>query len=619
MIFNAEGTKKKTGYPGVNKTTLAKARTLFLTEQDFVFADTDAFEDRDQWISDIQQENIFALRELSQVDDDSEETTYNKSLQDYEYRTKSGKYRYTLRTIYTKQYHDHIEQLSGMDLRAFIADINNNIAGNLSGSNVRGMDVELMNVEKKKFASTGTEWTVIRLVLSDNTEFNKVSKMTWNPNNINLVHIDITQDSQTSTSLTVSIVDDVFGISVGGMLLTDFSISDNAGGINLSAIEETECGTYKLTASGSLTYGTLTAANDRFFGLLSYIVLQNTVILNNFEYDTQTLFSADVRYSGDLSIYTGLELADFTMVDDTNGAVTILSVTEGTLPGPGGHPNGRYEFTTTTNLTAGDISVDDGAVTGTSTYDVEIDVEAVNFSDDTNSNEIEFDLQTVYNSTPVTGLAQSAFTITDNENGSLTISSFSEVSAARYKLTVNNAAYTSGTVTVNQSLYGGSFTYDKGTVILRNTGATGTTDWINPDADGVPKYITVTRSSTNEVTTPTATGYTGNTLLVKQKTVSLPVNISMYANTFKLGTQYQLKFYYVISNSGTGSDRFVTIRISDDKGTVLSESFEEKPTSRASYTSGTFTLTSTANLLVTFGWNRYDMILRLDELEIIEV
>lgn len=611
MIINAEGILKKTGYPRANRTKLGKIRTLFITGPNFTFSSVTDFETYSQWISDIKAESIVFFSKISQVENQTEETTYVNSELDYEYRGKKGKYRYLLRTVYEKQYHDHIEAMSGKDVRVFIADVNNNIAANQVASSVRGLDVELLNVEKKKFADTGAQWTQIYLVLSDPDEFNLVSQMTWNPNTINLVHVTLSSISGSGSTIDFTIKDSVFDIPIQNLYESDITITDGEGGISVSSLAETDCGEYRLTATGALSVGSINVNSDRFFGSAQYIVNQTSVIFNNFTFESANLFQVDVRLSGDLALYTGLLLADFTMVDDTNGAVTIISVTEVS--------SGRYEINTSTNLTTGDISVDDGSVTGTGSYATVIEVEAYAFDTQIiNSGTINCSVREVTSGNPVAGLTSSAFSIVDDVNGSVLLSVTDE-GGGDYSFTLSGPR-TTGEVFISEALYDGSGRYNYGNCVFVNTGILGCGDWENPDVNGVPEYVSVTSPSTNEVSTPTRGDFTGLTLLVKQKTIGSSVNINMLANTFKEGTQYQLKFFYEINNAGTGADRFVYIYLIDDDGVeVLNDTITQAPTIKATYTSSVFSIASSSTLLLKFAWDRFDMEVRLDEIQLIEV
>lgn len=619
MIGSFENKLFKTGYPGKNVTDLNKIDTLILSISDFVFDTETLFETQSQWIDDIKNEHLAVLKDMQEVDPDHEQTVYNKSRLDYEYRTKKGKYRYVFRTVYEPEYHEYIKSLSGQDLRVFLADVNNNIAANLSGANVHGLDVELIEVETKKLiGSTDPSWTVIRLVLSDPDEYNLTTKMTWNVNSFNLVHVSLTDITGSGNYVDFTIKDSVFGIPIDNLYEADLSISDDAGGITISSLTETGCGQYRIIASGSLTVGDIIVNSDRFYGSGEYVISQQTVIFNNFTYESDNIFQVDVRLSGDLSLYSGLEQADFTLLDDTNGPVVISSVTEVST--------GRYEIETTTDLTTGDIDVDDGTVTGSGEYAVSIAIEAVDFGGldgEPSSQWMEFDVRNVSTLAAITGLTQSAFTITDDLHGALTINSFSEIATGTYRVQFLNAPKTTGTVSISEGIYSGSGTYSYSTVFL-NTGGPDTTDWINPDANGVPEYISVTSPTGNTITTPTESGFTGTVLKVQNTIIGTPVNINILANTFKLGVDYKLQFRYQTEGSGTGNDRFVDIYLYHGGSIPINgDSVEYVNNPSGWYESSVLNFSSTESqasfLQLQFAFSKYNMSFFVDEIELIEV
>jgi hypothetical protein len=619
MIGTFEIQAKKTGYPVKNQTDIGPIRTLIVTGQSFSFGSEALFQSHAQWIADIKAENIFVLKDLKEIENESEATEYPKSELDYEYTGKPGKYRYTLRAIYSKQYHDHIRSFSGRNLRVFIGDRNYNVSGYLTGGTVKGLDVELFNVEIKKLPGTNEPaWTIIRLVLSEPSEVNIVKTMTWNPNRLDLIHVAITSVSGAGNYVDFTIKDAEFGIEIDHLYLDDLSITDNAGGISILSLTEKGCGQYRITGTGSLTYGTINVNSDHFYGSGSYIVSQDTVVFSNFEFDTDNIFRVDVRYSGNNALYSGLVLADFTMLDDTNGAVTITGVSEVS--------SGRYQITTTTDLTEGDISVDDSIVTGTGTYTVAIEVEFYDFYTDSDvpTYSVNCYIRTVNSQDQVNGVLAANITLSDTYNGALTVDSLTEVfPGANYELTLDQAR-TEGSITLSFGVYYGTSAYDFTDVTVANAGGTGTTDFTDSDLDGLAdRFVHVANALSTVAILHSQTGYSGNIQTVKHTIDGgVGVGLAVWASYFKTGVNYKLRFKYSTSNSGTGYDRLTTVRVLGQLGTLqyIYNQLEPSSTYFALYESDTFQIAAgVADINLRWTFRKVGMTLWLDEIELIEV
>lgn len=611
MIGSFENINVKTGYPARNQATISQIRTLFLTGSSLTFASSTLFETRSQWIAGLKAETIFALRNLIEVEDQSEETSYIKSRSDYTYRGKKGKYVYILKAPYVKEYHDHIEDYSGRnDLRVFLADVNGNIAGNLNGSAVRGLDIELLQIEKKKYGTGEVNWTQIKMVLSDPDELNKVSSMNWNPNLLSMVHVTLSAISGSGATVQFTIKDSVFGLAIDNLYLDDITLTDNAGGITMLMLTEKGDGIYMITASDSLSYGSIAINSDRYYGSGNYYVNQDTVILNNFEWESQNKFQADVRLSGDLSLYTGLLLADFAITDDIEGTATITGVTEVST--------GRYEFEVTEDLTTGSIAIDDGTVTGSTEYAVQIEVTFQNFSTADPAN-ITFQIVTAITGAEVPGMTDADFTITDDNNGELEIDTLTEGAQAYYSLDLDEAR-TIGEVVLADDLYYGTGAYDYSGVSVVNGGASGTTDFVDSNADGLADGFSKTIAGTATIVS-SMTGFTGNAQQLRKVSGGLTaVNIRCSANYWKNSKHYKLRFKFQTQNAGTSGDRFTSLYIDNQTINLYTELIEP--------TTGYYEIIETTSFLVPSGtyyielmWaiNKLNMIITIDEIELIEV
>lgn len=573
MIGAFENIAVKTGYPVMNEIKASLLRSVIISLPDFVFDSADDFEDKNKWIENIKAENLFPLINIKYADNDTEDQGYIKSELDYTYAGKKGKYAFTLKMNYQKDYHDYISSWSGKDFRLFLADVNNGIIANITGMEVKGLDVELFHVEKKQFGDKDPAWTQIKLILSDPTEYNLYTSMDWNPNLFNLVFVTLSDISGNGSYVDFTIKDSVYGFNIMNLYAHDLTITDNAGGITVNELTELSCGRYRITASGSLSYGTINIDSERFYGSGNYYIMENTVILNNYAFESTQKFQVDVRYSESLELYSGLLQTDFTIVDDTNGAATITAFTEVST--------GRYEITTDIVLTTGDINIDDGTVTGVGDYSVSIAVEIYDIVI-SETNEVTLKVRESISLVAVSGLAAGDFEFSDTYNGLFAGLTESEAPAGTYLLTVDGSMYI-GEVSVETSLYSGSGDYENTMPYCENAGGPGATDWIDSNADGLADRFNehyFDGDDTHEIITGLH-GFTGNAQQINREynTGNAP-RITAKLTKYKTGIDYKLQYKYFADRPGgyekEPADIYVYIQAGDDLGpTWLYDLFEK--------------------------------------------
>lgn len=535
MIGAFENIAVKTGYPVMNEIKASLLRSIVISLPDFVFDSTDDFKDKTKWIEGIKAENLFPLINIKQIDNDTETQEYKKSELGYTYPGGKGKYAFILKMNYQKDYHDYISSWSGKDFRVFLGDVNNSVIANLTGAEVKGLDVELFHVEKKQFGDKDPAWTQIKLILSDPDEYNLHTSMAWNPNLFNLVFITLSDISGSGNYVDFTIKDSVYGFEIMNLYAHDLTITDNAGGITIDHLTELSCGQYRITASGSLSYGTINVNSDRFYGSGNYYIVEDTVILNNYAFESDKKFQVDVRYSGSLELYGGLLQGDFTIIDDTNGAATITVFTEVST--------GRYEITTDIVLTTGDIDIDDGTITGSGDYSVSIAIEIYDIVI-SETNEVTLKVRESISLAAVSGLVAADFEFSDTYNGIFTGLTESEAPAGTYLLTTDVAMYI-GEVSVDTLLYGGIGDYENTMPYCENAGGPGATDWLNPTG-GVAERFTGINPSYGTFSIITGThGFTGNAQQIEKTTTdSGYMRIEGLFTRFKTGVDYKLKFKF---------------------------------------------------------------------------
>ena len=616
MIMNIENNKVVTGYPGLNQIDSSLICSFFISDKSFYFDDEADFLSLPVWIAYIKSLDLYHVTNLKETEDQTEADQYIISELDYEYFYKTGKYKFIFKSPFTLEYHQNLLNWSCKSMRVFLADINKHLYGKLSGGHIYGFNVEMFNVEKKSFSSgSAPAWTTIKIVLSDPTEYNEngiKSLVTWNPNRINLVFVEISDITGAGSVIHVKVTDTTYGYEINGLVPSDFIVIDDTGVLTVTSCVQTDCGEFDLTMSAPVTFGTIQIDTDHFYSIAyNYYIVQNTCVCQDYDWTDENNFEVDVLYAGDLSAVTGLLIADFTLVDDINGPVTLTSVTE-TTPG-------HYVFVSVTDLTSGDITIDDGTVTGTSEYQLLIECKFELFAS-TATNNFSCKITTLISDIEVTGLLLADFAVVDDNHESIPISSVSEGAGSVYTFTLG-LARTVGDLILDDIMYFGTGNYDFEQAFISNGGASGTTDFVDTDLDGVADDFDLLMPGSITASIITDIYLTGNAQkLIDISTTGVTVGINCYLAYFVFGHSYLLRLKYRTVNAGTGPDRYTNLSIYSDDGTVyVNEDISPSTGYFSIYESTEFVPDDEKTISVHLAFNRHLMELIIDTIELIEV
>lgn len=481
MIGNFESIGKQTFYPNVNRTLGSRINCAFITPMDFAFANETDLESKAKWIEEIKAENIYPLNGLIELENQSEDSSYQKSGLGYEYEINRGKYIFTFKTAYRHEYHQNLESWAGKEVRVLFGDINNNIHGNQVGAAIRGFDMELINIEKKQFAGDAVAWTVIRMVLADASEYNYITGVPFIPNKFNVVFVIATEITGEANIVEFELHDILYGLPINYFYKSDVTIVDDKETLTVTSLEELSCGKFRLTASGGLTTGVINIDSDRLYGSFNYIISESAVIVTDFNWYTVNHFRAKVELEVSGIAVTGLIQSNFTITDDIEGVATITSFTE--------IGAGVYDFVVTEDLEAGTIAVDATAVTGVSDYLAKVEIAFTVIPTDTDGvGFMKVSAITLLTSELVTTLLEADFTLTDQYNGTFGLNTIDIVSN-EYDL-YPAGLRAKGVLSADNGFYFGSLAYDYTGAVIRNCNGAGTTNFVDTDSDGLSDYLT---------------------------------------------------------------------------------------------------------------------------------
>lgn len=266
-----------------NVNNMGQIKGVFVTQKDFYFSSSEDLLDFDIWFQALGDDRLIPLHGCYEVDNLSEETIYNESIQDYTYESRPGKLRYKLKYNWTIDYYQIVESLSGTDLYVIIYDTNNNIYATKDGSTYRGFKTSHIQLEKlylqigqnPAFSPLDIEWY-------DSNEWIKygvVKHVDWMPQEIDRIFTTINVEYADSNNLNFSarwLSNPVIDIEQSGVSLTD----DVNGSLSFGLYSYSG-GVYRMSNfSGELVQGTLRILSNAYIGCATYRVIAVVIITN---------------------------------------------------------------------------------------------------------------------------------------------------------------------------------------------------------------------------------------------------------------------------------------------------------------------------------------------------
>lgn len=271
MLVNWEHTASDLNMPGtaVNLNSLKEIKSIFLISSDYAFNTEADFETESVWKNAIGQDYIIPLHNIIEVNDLSEESIYNVSKQDFQYKVSDGKLRYRFKAKYDVSFYQDLRNYAQSYYTVCMYD-GNNIYGVLSGSQVIGIDTDFIDVDKLQLQVANTPaWTSVYIEFT-NFDNLLVSPITWDAAKLNNIAVVIQNISQT-TDITFEVVDSVCGVSIEGLVTADVVITDNINGTAVNSVfTEDGNGYYTIDTDISLYNGTITIFNTDYNGSATY-------------------------------------------------------------------------------------------------------------------------------------------------------------------------------------------------------------------------------------------------------------------------------------------------------------------------------------------------------------
>jgi len=586
-----------------NANDLAQFTSMYILVGNFTFPSIDDFLDLDYFIQAIKDEDIYPIQNIKGVTKEDAQTLYNRGEDQISFKVKNGEYIYRISNHLDFDYSKLITKFSEKDITVVFADKNNNLyATSPLGTYIQGLSVNIINVEPIDIGDEKLKYQPIYIELSESeelTDYGVVVKPDFKVNKVNIIFLDITIISQSISQLEFSVIDTVLSCPINGLESSDILISDSINGVITGTVSNKGDGLYTLTnPSADIYFGTIAVDTNKYFGNVAYLVSNPIVNVDIFDVtvpnDSQINFS--VRETISTNAVTDLLESALTILDDIAGYLTIDVFTN--LGG------GDYTVTTTTaNVDEGVLTISDinylgsGAFAISGVYDLIVSLSTEYYS--------QISVNVTYLTTPVIGLITSNFNINDTFNA-VSIDNVIDNGSGDYTLYLSGIR-SEGSITVTNGGYSAFETYEYTNREIRNSGATGTTDWVDTDGNGTADYFIPTCDTSIvdyggtigrvQRIDHNGEGWLGNQLL---------------ASTFGLknNTDYQLKLKYKSNN--------LRIIIENEIGTTISDEIVQYDIAFVTYTSATFPSGTNEKFNIYFRLPSYPDYAELNEVELIE-
>jgi len=275
MIINGEPT-----YSDLNKPLGLKIGNdytmfsdMFLINTSKRFTDTTDLNTESTWLAKIKVKDIIPITDIINIEPLTEQTTFQKSLLDFSYVAKPGKYIYRLNYNWDYEYYQKVEELSGQRYDVILVDDNNNVYVRQNGSALSGLTARLI-VEKPVMGSSESNFSNVYLELEEPDEIKEVVTiksdlyfhllyyLTVDINKITLIDTDV---------IWFNVTDSIYGCPILGIEETGFTITDYTNGVlTITGISSNGEGLYKLTLSDDVTTGTIAIDTPYYGGTANY-------------------------------------------------------------------------------------------------------------------------------------------------------------------------------------------------------------------------------------------------------------------------------------------------------------------------------------------------------------
>lgn len=239
---------------------------IFLIDPDFTFNTEADFINETVWLNGIGNGYIIPIHNIIESDPVTEDTVYNVTIHDYEYKSRDGKIRLIFKLNPDITWHQDLINYSGQYYKVCFADRSRKIYGILSGSQVLGIDTDMISIEQPKFGALPA-WTIIKIELSSIDDIYEVDSG-FIPRDLKNIPVTVQNVTQSvSTDITFQVIDSVCSVEIEGLVSSDVVVIDGVSGtISHSTFTDSGDGYYTITSGSTIYNGTITVFNTSYNG-----------------------------------------------------------------------------------------------------------------------------------------------------------------------------------------------------------------------------------------------------------------------------------------------------------------------------------------------------------------
>jgi len=268
-----------------NSNFLQNIRDIFITKKDFTFTEADLVDDT-YFFNAFSNLDIMPIHKVLDLIPENEEPVIYKSLQDYPYLERKGKYKHTLKFDFDLAFHQIIESYSGSDLYIIYCDSARHIiATEVSEGIYRGLTTDMIELNKPDIFTKGSQpaFSDLQIALrypEEITESGKIFQVNWLPSEIDKAFINLRVEAIGSDYINFTVRFNNLNVTTIGT--SDVTLTDeNNGDINGFFLNQLG-GVYQLQLSEPLiTTGCLTINSNVYLGKARYTYRIVVEIVNN--------------------------------------------------------------------------------------------------------------------------------------------------------------------------------------------------------------------------------------------------------------------------------------------------------------------------------------------------
>jgi len=273
MIITLENTKPSTSLidGAINTNMYSHIKSVFLALPAFSFTNQTLFETESQWQTQIGNGNIFPIHKVRQSVPGGEDTIYNLSKLDFQWKVTDGKYIFEFDFVQDIEYKQIIDQYSGQYMKVYLADVNYNLYGKLVGSTIEPFDTDLIDIKKFQFGDISLTKMIVEI---PGAELNNavISEVDWNVLRVKNVEVSISVITfPTTSSIKFTVKDSICDQEITDLIQADFTINDNVSTPwSINSFTNNGNGIYTIGSASTIYHGTINILSTSYHGSAAY-------------------------------------------------------------------------------------------------------------------------------------------------------------------------------------------------------------------------------------------------------------------------------------------------------------------------------------------------------------